>query len=72
MTLQYAGACCSTIRDLDFRKVLPLPPEPEFPQPAVRAEAVRWLLFGGLLLLLFLRRLLNLFHFIFVSHNKHS
>jgi hypothetical protein len=29
-------------------------------------------LFGGLLLLLFLRRLLNLFHFIFVSHGKHS
>ena len=36
----------------------------------------RWrlgcLLFGGLLLLLFLRRLLNLFHFIFVSHGKYS
>ena len=31
-----------------------------------------WLLFGGLLLLLFLRRLLNVFHFIFVSHGKYS
>ena len=34
-----------------------------------------WLLFGGLwllLLLLFLRWLLNLFHFIFVSHGKYS
>src|SRR5262249_18202192 len=32
-----------------------------------------WLLFGGLLLLLlFLRRLLDLFHFIFVSHDTDS
>jgi len=34
---------------LDFRKVLPLLPEPEFPQPAVRAVAaqsafVRWII----------------------------
>jgi hypothetical protein len=29
------------LMDLDFRKVLPLLPEPEFPQPAVRAVAAR-------------------------------
>ena len=59
------------VRDLDFRKMLPLLPEPEFPQPALRWR-LGWLLFGGLLLLLFLRRFLNLFHFIFLSHGKHS
>ncbi len=35
----------SKLRDLDFRKVLPLLPEPDFPQPAFRAAAtrlVRW------------------------------
>jgi hypothetical protein len=31
-----------------------------------------WLLFGGLLFLLMLRWLFNLFHFIFVSHGKYS
>src|SRR5215831_5655286 len=35
------GACYRTIRDLDFRKVLPLLPEPEFPQPVFRAVAAR-------------------------------
>src|SRR5215831_2497518 len=34
-------ACYPTIRDLDFRKVLPLLPEPEFPQPVFRAVAAR-------------------------------
>ena len=32
---------CPTIMDLDFRKVLPLLPEPEFPQLAFRAVAAR-------------------------------
>src|SRR5262249_33886170 len=35
------GVCYPTIRDLDFRKVLPLLPEPEFPQPVFRAVAAR-------------------------------
>ena len=34
--------------DLDFRKVLPLLPEPEFPQPAVRAVAAQWAFVGAM------------------------
>src|SRR6516225_1139153 len=34
--------------NLDFRKVLPLLPEPEFPQPAVRAVAAQWAFVGAM------------------------
>ena len=68
--------------ELDFRKALPLLPELDFrkalpllPQPDnLRFGRCRlsYVLFGGLFLLLYLRRLLNLFHFIFVNHSTHS
>jgi hypothetical protein len=61
------GRCFRCFRSLSFRNL------------RFGRWRLGWLFFGGLfggrlllLLLLFLRRLLNLFHFIFVSHGKHS
>src|SRR5215469_9716408 len=57
------GRCFRCLRSLCFRNL------------RFGRRRLGWLLFGGLwllLLLLFLRWLLNLFHFIFVSHGKYS
>src|SRR5262249_23124579 len=54
------GRCFRCFRSLSFRNL------------RFGRWRLGWLLFGRLLLLLFLRRLLNLFHFIFVSHGKSS
>jgi hypothetical protein len=53
------GRCSRCFRSLSFRNL-------HF------GWRLGWLLFDELLLPLFLRRFLNLFHFIFLSHGKHS